>query len=693
MTRETIVRRLGAAQRTLAFALAVRALGIAIAAGTAALLLFALVDALVGLPIGLRRLGVPFALAAAAAVLLRDAVTRIRPAFTASAEQVALWFEQRIPTLRYSLVTVVGGPSTGDSAPLLGAASAAPLERTARTAARLAIVRPLLAAAIALIALLAAPRGAMARLTTPRAGDSLDRPGAAARGAADPLAAIVVRVRPPAYTGLPEQVIDDPSSVHALAGGRVVVEGRGSGVDAQVGDARVTSVERDGRWQLALSVPVEPLGVRLKGAARERVLVIEPIADSVPVARLDVPTRDSVLRAATGTVVLRAELRDDHALADAAFEYVVSSGAGETFTFRGGRIAARTFPAGTGAARLDGSFALDTLKLAPGDLVHLRAVARDRNDVTGPGVGASETRTLRIARADEYDSVSVDPMPPTEPEKNALSQRMILQLTQELRARERRIGVDQTKRESRSIAVEQTRLRKRVGEIVFTRLSEDQGEHAHFAGDGHEHGPERPVDPDAVLAAAEAASNVDRSAALEGEADESPVVAINRPLLEAYNHMWQASTELEVGNPRAAIPWMERAIAALQRARAAERIYLRGRPPRVVVDLAKVRGAGRERSAPSARSARAALDPDREARLARFDSLLATVASDPLGATDALLLLRLSLPPDERASAAALTAAADAVRKGGDVTAALQRARRALAGPPVRTEALGPWGR
>ncbi|MBX7119077.1 MAG: hypothetical protein K1X31_08795, partial [Gemmatimonadaceae bacterium] len=535
----------------------------------------------------------------------------------------------------------------------------------------------------------------------PAPGDALARAGSAAGAAGDPLATLVVRVTPPAYTGLRAQAFDDPSAVPALVGSQVTIEGLGpaggtggaaDGVRALVGGRELPAVSAGERWRVALAVPAEPLGVQLRAGARERVLVIEPVADSIPTVHLERPARDSVLRAATGEVTLSAEVRDDHGLADAAFEYIVSSGAGETFTFRGGRIAARTFGAGTARARLEGTVRLDTLKLGPGDLVHLRAVARDRNDVTGPGIGASETRTLRIARPEEYDSVAVDPMPPSEPEKNALSQRMILELTQDLDRRSRRLGPAATTREARRIAVDQTKLRKRVGEIVFTRLSEDQGEHAHFAGDGHEHGQERPLDPDQVLAAAERAANVDPTRTLEGEGDETPVVAINRPLLEAYNHMWSASSALETGDPHAAIPWMQRAIEALQRARAAERIYLRGRPPRVVVDLAKVRGTGKEKGSSNARLAREALDPARAARLARFDALLGGVAADPASAADRLLLLRLDLPATERAAAEALTAAADAVRRGGDVTGPLQRARRALVGAPERADALGPWG-
>src|SRR5690606_397328 len=215
-------------------------------------------------------------------------------------------------------------------------------------------------------------------------------------------------------------------------------------------------------------------------------------------------------------------------------------------------------------------------------------------DISGPGRGASETRTLRVARADEYDSVAVDPAPPSEPEKDALSQRMILQQTRELVARVPRMARPAVVRESRRIAVKQTKLRQRVGRVVFERLGENEGEHAHFPGDGHAHGEETPLNPDDILAAAERAANADASRNLDNHGEETPIVALNRPLLEAYNQRCRAASELELGEPAAAIPWMERAIAALQAARAAERIYLRGRPATVVVDLARVRLSGKD---------------------------------------------------------------------------------------------------
>ncbi|MCL4214434.1 MAG: hypothetical protein KJZ74_10995 [Gemmatimonadales bacterium] len=697
MTSTDRIRR---ARTTLALALAARALLVAVASALAVVAVGVVVDSVAGLPLTLRELLLPAALLTGAAVFASLFLLRVRGAWRATDEDVALWLEGRIPSLRYALVTSLGAPESPAARALADEVASAPVERTVRQASGHALWRPGVVALVLLGLVALAPPGAVARVTAPEAGDLLARAGGAARAERDPLATIVVRVSPPAYTGLPARTFEDPSAVPALAGSRVTVEGLGAGVRAIVGSDTVRATTRTSAregsppgWVVALAVPAQPGAVRLLGPARERLFLIDPYADSVPTARLDLPARDSVLREARGDLALAAEFRDDLGLAEGAFEYIISAGAGETFTFRSGRVAARRFDAGVRVARIAGVLPLDSLRLGAGDLIHLRAVATDRNDVTGPGTGASETRTIRVARPDEYDSVAVDPMPPTEPEKNALSQRMILQMTQELHARAPRLAAPVLQRESRAIALEQTRLRKRVGEVVFLRLGEGEGgEHAHFAGDGHAHGEEGPVDAEGILAAAERAANAGATRMLESEGDETPIVAINRPLLEAYNHMWRAATELETARPGEAIPWMERAIEALQRARAAERIYLRGRPARVVVDLAKVRGTGKERGSLVIRDPREPLDAEREARLARFDRALDVVRADPGAAADTILLVRVSLPADDRATARALDAAADALRRGGDVTAPLQAARRALAGPPVRAGALLPWG-
>ncbi|HEY2850360.1 MAG TPA: DUF4175 family protein, partial [Gemmatimonadaceae bacterium] len=570
---------------------ALRAAAIAAAAlrGVAAafgLLLFAATaDAFVALPVDVRRLVPVLAVIVAGAVFVR----RMRRAGSrAGTESAALWIEARFPSLRYTLVTAVDPRFAGQVPEIEQAASAVPFEPAVRAAARRAVARPAVAVAVFAGALLALPSGAVARVVRPASGDALGRARSASR--VNPLATVVVHVTPPSYAGLPDEALDNPASVRALVGSRVVVEGlAGDGdVSVTIGDsARETRASSSGdRWTLALVMPASPVAARLRASAHERLLVLEPMPDSSPVVTLTLPARDSILRTPSGTIRLAATATDDYGLASGSFEVIVSSGSGENFTFKTRTLGAATFSSRAGD--LAASLALDSIGLQPGDMLHIRAIVRDRNNVTGPGVGTSDTRTLRIARSDEYDSVAVDPAPPPEAEKNALSQRMLLMLAQALEQKRRKISHSTLVNESRAIAVDQTRLRKRVGQIVFTRLGEDTGEE----GDATDKRLDQPVNADSVLAAADRAASAPVGTALEGNEDETPVIATNRPLLEAYNAMWSASSELEIGEPGKAIPFMKKALDALQAARSAERIYLRGKTQAVVVDIERVRLQG-----------------------------------------------------------------------------------------------------
>jgi hypothetical protein len=266
-----------------------------------------------------------------------------------------------------------------------------------------------------------------------------------------------------------------------------------------------------------------------------------------------------------------------------------------------------------------------------------------------------------------------------------LSQRMLLMLTERLERKRPSLQRPALVSESQRLARDQAKLRQSIGNVVFQRLTgEEGGEHAHSVGDGHEHG----VDV------------VDGKLALPGtrdadgglvEGDDSPVIAINRPLLEAYNAMWDAGRALELAEPRAAIPHMKIALAAIERARTASRLYLRGKPPVVIVDIAKVRLAGRDTGRTNVRSERAPLparDAIRERRLLAAISLLPT---DATAARDSLAVLRLESVGDARVFADALSAALDALQAGRDLTPSLVHARRALGG--VTRVPGGLWSR
>jgi hypothetical protein len=425
------------------------------------------------------------------------------------------------------------------------------------------------------------------------------------------------------------------------------------------------------------------------------------------------------MRVARGAISLSAEAHDDIGLVNGGFEYIVSSGEGESFKFRSGTLGARSFGGATGGA-LGASLSLDQLALKPGDLVHLRAVARDGNTITGPGVGASETRVVRVARSGEYDSVAVEGAPPPEADKSLISQRMLILLTEALEKRRPRLARETTLSESRSIGRDQTRLRRRVGDIIFQRLGDDPtGEHGHgpdeeladtaslrgdsVARDSSRRAAVRAGRSARDVAAADSADSA-RAALLRAasaatgrgeeildfEGDETPVVAINRPLLEAYNAMWEASRELDQGETGRALPPMRRALEAIQRARQAERIYLRGKAPAVVVDLARVRLTGKETGSPSARVARGPADPAAARRAERLTAAIEMASRTPAAAIDSLVLLRIESLDVAPSLAAAVADAIEALRGGIDATALLARARRVAEGG-VRRGAVGAW--
>ena len=390
--------------------------------------------------------------------------------------RVALWIEERVPQLQYALVTSV------DSAANAGPVSALLSEQVravswsdeTRRAIGRSMIRPLVAAVSGAAAVVA-----VGRIEVRRAADvarNASGVSAASTDRASPFARMVATVRTPAYAGGRAVRIDSPVSVAGLVGSSVTFEapGNGSGIGADTGGSPVAVQRATDTWRASVTIGARPALVRFRHATGDRVIALEPRVDSVPTVRLTLPVRDTVMRVARGAFALSAEARDDIGLTGGAFEYIVSSGEGESFTFRSGTLGARSF-GGAASGSLSASLGLDAIALKPGDMVHLRAVARDGNNMSGPGIGASETRVLRIARSGEYDSIAVEGAPPPEADKSLLSQRMLIMMTEALEKRRPRLARETHLSESRSIGRDQTRLRKRVGDIIFARKVQATG--------------------------------------------------------------------------------------------------------------------------------------------------------------------------------------------------------------------------
>ena len=673
--------QLRAVRIVLAIGTVFRAIAWGLGAALTLLVGAALIDLATPLPLGTRHVILAVAALSAAAVAASMA-WRDRGVF--SLERVAMWIDERVPSLEYTLVTAV---ETGNASYVAGAKTDRWRPIAIRRAGR-ALRTPIAVIVGAFVILFVMPGGAVARMTLPHAGDSLDRASVARGTRASRLSPLVAEVVPPRYSGEKTTTLDQPRDIRALVGSALAMSGRGdaTGIAARIGKDSVVATQRGDRWSIALPIGSKPFAIRLTDRAFERIVAVEPVLDASPSVVLTAPAHDSVLRAPTGRIPLAASATDDFGLVSASFEYIVSSGEGETFKFKSGVLGA-VKPTGKRAS-LASSLSIDALELKPGDVVHVRAVARDANDVSGPGIGVSETRTIRIARADEYDSVAVDAAGPADEEKSVVSERMLIMLAEALERRRPSLRRDTLVGESRRIAADQKRLRRTVGDVVFTRLGGDPSGEEHTGDDS----PTRGKTMEEMLARADSATNQSADP-IDFEGGESPVVAVNKPLLEAYNAMWSASTELEVGEPGRALPHMRRALAAIEKARKAERLYLRGAPPAVVVDVSKARLKGKDKGATSTRRALSPADSAAHSRLERFANIVDLVQRDQRAAIDSLLLLRIDALSDEPVFASALSDAADAMRKGkaADASNALTRARRALAGTQVARDSLARW--
>ena len=246
-----------------------------------------------------------------------------------------------------------------------------------------------------------------------------------------------------------------------------------------------------------------------------------------------------------------------------------------------------------------------------------------------------------------------------------MSQRMLIAMTEQLVREQPKLTRQELVKRSTEIGDLEDRVRKRVEEIL--------------GGAENVPGQLQPGDAPTVE---------------QMEAPEENTGPKNPDLKEAYDALWAAVRSLQIAEPAPALPPMRVALKALDRARVANRLYLRGTPPKIIVNLQRVRLTGKEKGSPSTRTPRSFADSARVRLSARFSAVLDLIEKQPARAMTELALMRveaLSSLPD---FAAALGEVTDAIRAGRDATVPLLRARRALDGPPIgdtRTPAMDGW--
>lgn len=658
----TSVERVARTQTMLGTAAIVHALawGLAVALGSLAAISFA---ALV-VPALSEEASTHLGIASIAGVLVTAGLVWRSRHFT-SKERVALWIEERIPSLNYSLITAIEHRSSPFAPEMERAAERHNIAGVTSSAARRSLVPAVGALIAAALLLYISPSAAFGRAGIfPRLGAI----GASSNGPiGSRLERVEARITPPSYAGGRTTTLDDPTTIPAIVGSRVVITGEGpaDGMTGFIGQTPARFAGNGGSWSVLFTMPAKPAALTLKDRSYERIIVLDPKADLPPKIVLTAPAKDTTLRAAQLIINLEAAASDDIGLRGAWFEYLVTTGSGEIFNARTITTPVVAFGGsrtGSIRARLD----LASLKLSQGDVVSIRAIAQDGNTLSGPGISTSDTRTFRIARAEEYDSVAVDAAVPLPVDTAAMSQRMLIMMTEKLVKDEKKIPRKDLVRRSGEIGDLEDKIRKRVEEILYEL---EGGEEA----------------------AEEAGTPPDPSATLEGEESDQVRAVQNPDLFEAFNALWAAVRSLQIAEPDSALPPMRVALKALDRARLANRLYLRGMPPKVIVDIARVRMSGKEKGFASSRTPRTQADSARVILERQFNDAIGMISSKPADAVRAFTLMQveaLSLSPQ---LASALGEAIDAFRKGKDATLPLLRARRALSGQPVGVSGLPAW--
>jgi len=605
-----------------------------------------------------------FAVALAAGAIV-TAVLLWRSRHFSSRNRVALWIEERVPDLQYSLVTAMeyaGSPfSRGMEARIereeVGRATVKALRRTVGNA--------LGAFAIGALLLYVSPSAAFGRAGLfPRLGE---RGPGAKELVENRLASIRARITPPPYTGEQAELLVDPTSIAGLTASSVVIQGDGApaGISAFGAGKALRVFESSEGWSVSFIMPEKPAALTLRDRNYERIVVLDPHADAPPKIALVSPARDTTLRAAQLVIHLNATATDDIGLRGAYFEYLITSGSGEVFNARTVTTPIVNFN-GSRRGSLTATLDLASLRLSQGDVVSIRAIAQDGNTLSGPGTATSDTRTFRIARAEEYDSVAVDAAAPLPVDTAAVSQRMLIMMTEKLVKEKKSIPRQDLVRRSGEIGDLEDKVRKRVESILYEM--EGGAEEAEEAG--------TPPDP---------------SKTLEGEESDQVRAVKNPDLFEAFNALWAAVRSLQIAEPDSALPPMRVALKALDRARLANRLYLRGMPPKVVVDIARVRMSGKEKGTASTRTPLTPRDSMRVNLERRFSDAVELIQPKPQEAVRAFTLMQVDALSVSPQVATALGEAIDAFRKGRDATLPLLRARRALTGDPSGTPGLPAW--
>lgn len=340
---------------------------------------------------------------------------------------------------------------------------------------------------------------------------------------------LTVRIEPPGYTGRPSTTVTNPARLEVLAGSRVRF-----GVADLEWRVRFGSTAVTGPWH---AIDSGYFALEHRGVQR-RLIPVDVIPDRAPAVRIETPAKDLILPDGSRSIPMTIVASDDLALQMLELRFTKISGSGERFEFQEGSQSVRVHRVSERNWRATASLALGNLNLAPGDSLVYRAVARDAR-AGDRGLGTSDRYFVEIAGPGQAALAGVE-MPP-DMERYALSQQMVVQKIERLRARESSLPREAVTEASAGIAAEQRAVRANFIFLLGGHVEDEEVE----AEQSHE--------------------------IQEGRLENTA----RRDINAAISHMTRAEQGLAAINTAAALPPAKLAVEALQRAFGRSRYLLR----------------------------------------------------------------------------------------------------------------------
>ena len=566
-----------------------------------------------------------------------------RRRFVWSIPRVALWVEERVPELRYALMTAIDARYAHQLGERL-----APIVARANPGAfvRRAAWRSILPAGIVL--LLTGATFAVMPATWREAAVGV---GAADAPAEEEIPSRLEDLRgsvtPPAYamrSGHEILEFEDPASIAGLVGSQIDLHGLGTpdGLEIQLGQTALTATPdgSDG-WMSEFTMPDSAVALELRDREYRRLIVIAPREDEAPSVELLLPQRDTTVRVVRGDIALQARMSDDIGLGGAFFESIVTMGQEEGhITFRRDTLQRRNF-----SQARNGEFAMTVpladFRLGEGDMLSLRAVTFDNNTLSGPSYTTSETRVLRVATSSEYDSLAIEGAPPPN-DTLFLTLRYIIQLTEEIHADKDRLDRDLFVDSAQTIGLQLRRVIRTVEQMQVEWT-------------------------------------------MEGVFDPNPLLA------EAHEALWEGARALYIAETGEALPPLWAALALLEEYALADRYYFRGQPPELLVNLGRVRLQGTDTGYAEPRVQRPVSGELRQEMLEHYTRSVQFLETAPDSALNTLMLMQVDALRQYPDLATFLGEAIDAIRDDEDPSAPLADVRRYLEGETIVRRTLTSW--